>query len=63
MDAEGLRKGFDVDFMTGSNNWPAIMKALDGIGYAGWCISEQRMGINPADMSKLAEAMDKMFAM
>ena len=63
MNAEGLRKGFDVDFLTGSNNWPEIMKALDEIGYTGWCISEQRMGINPGDMAKLAEAMDKMFAM
>jgi hexulose-6-phosphate isomerase len=63
MEAEGLRKGFDVDFLQGSNNWPAIMQALDEIGYTGWCISEQRMGLNPADMSKLTEAMDKMFAM
>src|SRR4051812_38203765 len=47
MEAEGLRKGFDVDFLTGSNNWPAIMHALDEIGYSGWCISEQRMGLNP----------------
>ncbi len=63
MEAEGLRKGFDVDFLNGSNNWPAIMHALDEIGYTGWCISEQRMGLNPADMSKLTEAMDKMFMM
>jgi len=63
MDAEGLRKGFDVDFLTGSNNWPAIMKALDDIGYTGWCISEQRMGINPGDMAKLSATMDKIFTM
>lgn len=63
MEAEGLRKGFDVDFLTGSNNWKAIMTALDEIGYTGWCISEQRMGINPGDMAKLAREMDTMFAM
>jgi L-ribulose-5-phosphate 3-epimerase len=63
MRNEGLAKGFDVDFLTGSNNWPAIMKALDEIGYTGWCISEQRMGINPGDMAKLAQEMDKMFVM
>jgi hypothetical protein len=39
------------------------MHALDEIGYTGWCISEQRMGLNPADMSKLTEAMGKMFSM
>jgi L-ribulose-5-phosphate 3-epimerase len=63
MKDEGVGKGFDVDFLAGSNNWPAIMKALDEVGYTGWCISEQRMGVNPGDMAKLAEAMDKMFAM
>lgn len=63
MEEEGLWKGFEVDFLKGSNNWKAIMTALDEIGYTGWCISEQRMGINPGDMAKLAEAMDQMFAM
>lgn len=63
MNKEGPYKGFEVDFLTGSNNWKAIMTALDKIGYNGWCISEQRMGINPGDMNKLAQAMDTMFAM
>lgn len=63
MTKEGLWKGFEVDFLEGSNNWKAIMTALDGVGYQGWCIAEQRMGINPGDMTKLTEAMDKMFAM
>lgn len=63
MQKEGLWKGFEVDFLEGNNNWKEIMTALDGIGYQGWCISEQRMGINPGDMTKLTEAMDKMFAM
>ena len=39
------------------------MQALDDVGYTGWCISEQRMGLNPGDMGKLTEAMDQMFAM
>ncbi len=63
MNAEGLRAGFDCDFLAGSNNWKAIMQALDDVGYTGWCISEQRMGLNPGDMRKLTEAMDQMFAM
>ncbi|CAN5816810.1 sugar phosphate isomerase/epimerase [soil metagenome] len=63
MQKEGLWKGFEVDFLEGSNNWKEIMTALDGIGYQGWCIAEQRMGINPGDMAKLTEAMGKMFVM
>jgi hexulose-6-phosphate isomerase len=57
-------KGFGVRFTEGDNNWPAIMKALDDVGYEGWGISEQ-----PGDQSKdgdaakdLAERMDKIFA-
>src|ERR1051326_766400 len=56
--------GFQVKLHDGSNNWPAIMKALDDAGYEGWGISEQ-----PGDQSKdaealkdLAERMDKAFA-
>jgi L-ribulose-5-phosphate 3-epimerase len=44
MKNEGVWKGFDCDLTEGSNNWPAIMKALDEVGYSGWAISEQRGG-------------------
>ena len=37
---EGLWKGFDVDYLAGDNNWPAVMKALDDIEYHGWAIAE-----------------------
>ena len=57
-------KKFSVRFFEGDDNWPAIMKALDDIGYSGWGISEQ-----PGDQSKDADAlkdlsqrMDKVFA-
>lgn len=60
---EGAYAGFDVDFMQGSNDWKAIMSALDDIGYQGWCITEQRMGINPGDMKKLTDALDKIFVL
>jgi hexulose-6-phosphate isomerase len=63
LNTEGARSGSDVEFLAGSNNWPEIMKALDEIGYTGWCISEQRMGLNPGDMVKISEAMDKILAM
>lgn len=57
-------KLFNVKLFEGDNNWPAIMKALDDIGYQGWGISEQ-----PGDQSKdaaalkdLSQRMDRVFA-
>ncbi len=63
MKDEGVWKGFDCDLTEGDNNWPAIMKALDDVGYTGWAISEQRGGINPNGLKTLTERMDKIFAM
>ena len=63
MKEEGMYKGFDCDLTEGDNNWTAIMKALDGIGYSGWAISEQRGGINPNGLKMLTERMDRIFAM
>jgi hexulose-6-phosphate isomerase len=61
-DNEGLWKGFNVEFMKGSNDWHTIMLALDEIGYDGWGISEQGGGGSPEGLKKLATEMDKMFA-
>jgi hexulose-6-phosphate isomerase len=63
MKDEGVWKGFDCDLTEGTNNWAAIMKALDSISYTGWAISEQRGGINPNGLRMLVERMDKIFAM
>lgn len=63
MQSQGLRAGFDCDLLAGSNDWKAIMGALDAAGYHGWCISEQRMGLNPADLQKISTAMDQIFAL
>ena len=63
MKKEGLYKGFDCDLTEGSNNWPAIMKALDEAGYSGWAISEQRGGQIFTGLQKLTAAMDKIIAM
>ncbi|MDI1314127.1 sugar phosphate isomerase/epimerase family protein [Prosthecobacter sp.] len=63
MKEEGVYKGFDCNLTEGDNNWPAIMKALDDVGYTGWAISEQRGGINPGGLKMLTERMDKIFAM
>src|SRR5262249_25628932 len=56
-------KKFEVKFFEGDNNWPAIMKALDDVGYEGWGISEQP-GKQTADadaMKDLSQRMDKIF--
>jgi hexulose-6-phosphate isomerase len=57
-------KKFNVKLLEGDNKWPAIMKALDDVGYEGWGISEQ-----PGEQSKdadalkdLSERMDRAFA-
>ena len=61
--ASGTRTGGRPKLLDGDTNWPAVMKALDGAGYAGWAISEQ-----PADQASdlesardLARRMDKIF--
>lgn len=63
MKDEGLYKGFDCDLTEGTNNWPAIMQALDAAGYTGWAISEQRGGNIFRGLQMLTERMDKIFAM
>lgn len=37
---EGTRKGFDVEFLEGDCNWPAVNAALRKIGYTGWASAE-----------------------
>ena len=44
MNEEGLGKGFAVEYLEGDNDWPAVMKALDEVGYNGWCIVEPACG-------------------
>jgi len=61
-DAEGPGKGFQVEFLKGDNDWPAVMKALDDIGFEGWGIAEQPGGDSPEGLRKLSEEMDRIFA-
>jgi len=61
-DKEGLWKGFDVPLLEGDNNWPAIMRAVDDVGYTGWCITEQPGGNSPEGLRDLAQRLDRILA-
>jgi hexulose-6-phosphate isomerase len=57
-------KQFRVKFFEGDNNWPAIMAALDKVGYNGWGISEQPgdQTKDPESLKAFAQDMDRIFA-
>jgi L-ribulose-5-phosphate 3-epimerase len=61
-DKEGKWAGFKVALMEGDNDWPAIMKALDEIGYTGWAIAEQDGADSPEGMKDIAGRMDRILA-
>jgi hexulose-6-phosphate isomerase len=61
-DAEGLWKGFDVKLLEGDDNWPAVMKAVDEIGYHGWVMTEQPGGDTPEGLKDLADRLGKILA-
>ncbi len=60
-DEAGLRKGFDVELGEGDVGWPAVMEALDEIGYHGWGMLEVPGG-DAARLKFLAERTDHLFA-
>ena len=60
-DQKGPREGFKVELMEGDNDWPAVMKALDEIGFEGFGILEVPGG-DEARLKFLAERTDKIFA-
>lgn len=57
-------KKFNVQLLDGDDHWPAIMKALDQVGYRGWGISEQprEQSQDPKALAELSGRMDKVFA-
>jgi hexulose-6-phosphate isomerase len=57
-------KSFNVKLLEGDDHWPAIMKALDEVGYEGWGISEQpgAQAKDEESMQDLSKRMDKVFA-
>ena len=61
-DSEGLWKGFDVKLFEGDNDWPAVMKAVDDIGYHNWAITEQGGGDSPEGLKDLADRLTKIIS-
>jgi L-ribulose-5-phosphate 3-epimerase len=61
-DNEGLWKGFDVKLLEGDNDWPAVMKAVDQVGYHGWAMTEQGGGDTPEGLKDLADRLRKILA-
>lgn len=61
MNQKGPGAGFGVDLLQGSNNWPAIMKALDDVGYTSpdnWATIEMGGG-DMNRMKTLSTQLDK----
>ncbi|MEK7720311.1 MAG: sugar phosphate isomerase/epimerase family protein [Bacteroidota bacterium] len=56
-DKQGKWAGFGVALQEGDNNWPAIVKALDEIGYLGWATIEQPGGDNPEGLKELCHRL------
>lgn len=56
-------KSFKVKLLEGDDHWPAIMKALDQVGYDGWGISEQpgEQAKDEDSLQDLSKRMDKVF--
>jgi hexulose-6-phosphate isomerase len=66
-DQEGLWKGFEVEYLEGDNNWPAVMKALDETGYRGWGTAEPAYwpsGVDlPTRLGQVSRKLDEIFAL
>jgi hexulose-6-phosphate isomerase len=64
-DTKGLREGFKVDLIDGDSDWPAVMAALDSVGYTGWMITEQWRAEGLSDreyLEKISAKLDAILA-
>jgi hexulose-6-phosphate isomerase len=65
MQSEGLHKGFDVQYLEGTNDWASIMKSLNAIGYNGWGIAEPaypKPAVDADGLKNISGRLDKIFA-
>lgn len=58
-ESQGRRTGFRVDLLEGDVDWPAVMKAIDHIGYNDWAITEQSGGNTPEGLADLVVRLEK----
>ncbi len=56
-DSQGRSAGFKVNLQEGDVNWPAVMKALDDIGYQDWATIEQPGGNTPEGLKDLCDRL------
>ena len=61
-DTKGLREGFKVNLLEGDSDWPAVMTALDSVGYTGWMITEQWRPEGLTDQAYLEQLSAKLDA-
>ncbi len=61
LDQEGRWAGFDVPLLEGDCDWPAVMQALDDIGFKGWMTAEIGGG-DRAWLIDVAARMDRIAA-
>jgi L-ribulose-5-phosphate 3-epimerase len=67
MNEGGLAAGFAVEYLEGDNDWPAVMKALDEIGYHGWATAEPAWHPKGVDgrtrLQQISAKLDQIFAL
>jgi len=56
-DKQGKWAGFGAALQEGDNNWPAIIKSLDEIGYKSWATIEQPGGETPEGLKELCRRL------
>lgn len=57
-DKQGKWAGFGVALQEGDNNWSAIVKALDEVGYHSWATIEQPGGDTPEGLKELCQRLN-----
>lgn len=58
---EGRRRGFGVELMEGDCNWPAVMQAVDEVGYSGGWGSAEVRGGDAERLRFIADRMETIF--